>query len=96
MLARQLPIQCRNADPEKFCRFFFVAASLRQLNVVLRDHHTGAVSQIDPRLFDILVRLYRTLPPQPLTPELAETAADHLAALVATLQPILEEEGDLA
>src|SRR5207302_9034405 len=39
----------------------YVAASLRQLNVVLRDHHTGAVTRIDPRLFDILVRLYRTL-----------------------------------
>jgi len=38
-----------------------VAASLRQLNVLLRDHHTGTVIQIDPRLFDILARLHRTL-----------------------------------
>jgi uncharacterized protein YcbK (DUF882 family) len=39
----------------------YVSASLRQLNVLLRDHHTGTVTQIDPRLFDILARLHRTL-----------------------------------
>jgi uncharacterized protein YcbK (DUF882 family) len=39
----------------------YVGASLRQLNVLLRDHHSGAVTQIDPRLFDILAQLHRTL-----------------------------------
>jgi uncharacterized protein YcbK (DUF882 family) len=39
----------------------YVGASLRQLNVLLRDHHTGAVIQVDPRLFDILAQLHRTL-----------------------------------
>lgn len=37
------------------------------------------------------VRLYRTLPPQLLTPELADTAGAYLAALVGVLQPILDE-----
>src|SRR5262249_29065426 len=32
-----------------------------QLNVLLRDHHSGAVTQIDPRLVDILAHLHRTL-----------------------------------
>jgi uncharacterized protein YcbK (DUF882 family) len=39
----------------------YVGASLRRLNVILRDHRSGAVANIDPRLFDILAQLQRVL-----------------------------------
>jgi uncharacterized protein YcbK (DUF882 family) len=39
----------------------YVGSSLHQLNVLLRDHHAGAVTQIDPRLFDILAQLQNSL-----------------------------------
>ena len=39
----------------------YVGGALRHLNVLLRDHRSGAVTQIEPRLFDILSQLHRTL-----------------------------------
>jgi uncharacterized protein YcbK (DUF882 family) len=39
----------------------YVGAGLRRLNVLLRDHRSGAVTNVDPRLFDILSQLHRTL-----------------------------------
>jgi uncharacterized protein YcbK (DUF882 family) len=39
----------------------YVGGSLRHLNVLLRDHRSGAITEIDPRLFDILSQLQRVL-----------------------------------
>jgi uncharacterized protein YcbK (DUF882 family) len=39
----------------------YIGSSLSQLNILLRDHHSGAATQIDPRLFDILAQLQNNL-----------------------------------
>lgn len=38
-----------------------VPAGLRQLNVLLRDHRSGAIARIDPRLFDLLSQMQARL-----------------------------------
>lgn len=38
-----------------------VPAGLRQLNVLLRDHRSGAIARIDPRLFDLLSQMQSRL-----------------------------------
>jgi uncharacterized protein YcbK (DUF882 family) len=39
----------------------YVPAATRRLSVILRDHRSGSVRRIDPRLFDVLSQLSRTL-----------------------------------
>jgi len=39
----------------------YVPDALRKLNHLLRDHHSGQVGRIDPKLFDLLYRLKQTL-----------------------------------
>jgi uncharacterized protein YcbK (DUF882 family) len=39
----------------------YVGSSLSRLNVLLRDHRSGAVAHIDPKLFDLLSQMHRTL-----------------------------------
>ena len=39
----------------------YLLASLNRLNVFLRDHYSGDVGRIDPRLFDLLYQIRRQL-----------------------------------
>jgi uncharacterized protein YcbK (DUF882 family) len=39
----------------------YVPAALKTLNHFLRDHYTGQVGRMDPKLFDLLYRLRQTL-----------------------------------
>jgi uncharacterized protein YcbK (DUF882 family) len=39
----------------------YVPEALKQLNHLLRDHHSGQIGRMDPRLFDLLHRLKQTL-----------------------------------
>ncbi len=39
----------------------YVPQALSQLNIFLRDHHSGKISKIDPKLFDLLYKLRLTL-----------------------------------
>jgi len=39
----------------------YVPEALKKLNHLLRDHHSGQVGRIDPKLFDLLYRLKQTL-----------------------------------
>ena len=39
----------------------YVAESLKSLNHFLRDHYTGEIGQMDPRLFDVLYHIKQTL-----------------------------------
>jgi uncharacterized protein YcbK (DUF882 family) len=39
----------------------YVPEALKKLNHLLRDHHSGQVGRMDPKLFDLLYRLGQTL-----------------------------------
>lgn len=39
----------------------YVPEALRKLNHLLRDHHSGQLGRMDPKLFDLLYRLKQTL-----------------------------------
>lgn len=39
----------------------YVPAASRRLSVIMRDHRSGSIRRVDPRLFDVLWQLSRTL-----------------------------------